>query len=289
MPEIPEMEIYEHYLNQLVKNKKISRVNVLRLKSINLESTVFSSQVMNKQITGIERQGKFLIFHLDDDNYLLTHMMLDGRLFYITNEDINQSMVMQSSAEDLKEMIKDLPGKPSVVFGLDDGSTLFFCNLTLGYLYYLGKDELEKKLQELGRDPLDPSFQAQEFAQLLEGKRGKIKPWLMNPRNISGVGNAYSNEALFQAGILPTRVISAISVEEKQALFRSLVEIINESIRLGGDMEEPFADWDDFTGGYNAHFKVYAREGVPCVNCREPIQKSEVGGRNSYFCPLCQK
>lgn len=290
MPEIPEMEIYKNYLNQWVKNKKITQVNVLRLQSINLESSVFRTEVINKRIIGVERQGKYLIFQLDDRNYLLAHMMLDGRLFYVRGEEvINRSIELQSSAEDLKELIKDLPGKPSVVFQLDDGSMLYFCNLTLGYLYYLGEDELEEKLRELGRDPLDPSFGAPDFARLLEGKRGKIKPWLMNPKNISGVGNAYSNEALFAAGLLPSRSIFTISSEERQTLFQSLVRIIKESIRLGGDMEEPFAVGDDFTGGYNAHFKVYGRAGEPCVICREPIRKTEVGGRMSYFCPHCQK
>jgi len=156
-----------------------------------------------------------------------------------------------------------LPGRASVVFGLSDGSVLFFCSLTLGYLHYLGQEQLERKLRELGKDPLDSKVSAQDFSQLLERKRGMIKPWLMNPKNISGVGNAYSNEALFSAGVLPTRLISQLSSNEKVTLFNSLVSIIKDSIRLGGDMEEPFAAWDDFTGGYNAYFKVYDRAGKP--------------------------
>ncbi|MDA8223991.1 DNA-formamidopyrimidine glycosylase family protein [Desulfosporosinus sp.] len=301
MPEVPEMEIYKNYLNQWVKDKKISRANVYRAKSVNLESKEFCTTVIGKQIKGILRQGKYLIFQLDDGHFLLTHMMLDGRLFLMTIESETpqenevsqaialQSEILQSDAEDLKQRFKDLPGKASVVFGLSDGSVLFFCNLTLGYLHYLGQEQLETKLRELGKDPLDPNFGAQNFAQLLEGKRGMIKPWLMNPKNISGVGNAYSNEALFSAGILPTRLISTISHLEKVNLFNSLVNCIRESIRLGGDMEEPFASWDDFIGGYNAYFKAYDRAGKPCLVCGETIQKSEVGGRNAFFCPHCQR
>lgn len=303
MPEIPEMEIYKDYLNRCVKGKRIDEVNVLRAKSVNLESTDFCQVVIGKLITEIMRRGKYLVFQLDDGHYLLTHMMLDGRLFYVTTENLetlqgstsNQSPkaliseIVHSNAEDLRQRIKGLPGKASIVFGLSDGSVLLFCRLTLGYLHYLGQDQLETKLRELGSDPLDPNFNAQGFSQLLEGKKGMIKPWLMNPKNIAGVGNAYSNEALFRAGILPTRSISGISLTDKMNLYNSLVTVVQDSIRLGGDMEEPFAPWDDFTGGYNPFFGVYDRVDKPCPVCHELIQTSVVGGRNAFFCSHCQK
>ncbi|MDP4126620.1 MAG: DNA-formamidopyrimidine glycosylase family protein [Bacillota bacterium] len=297
MPEIPEMEIYKDYLKKWVKDKRISEVNVLRNKSVNLESTDFCRIVIDKLIRDIIRMGKYLIFHLDDSHFLLTHMMLDGRLFLLPPQNTEKgqsgkelmSEIVNSSAEDLRERIKGLPGKPSVVFGLSDDSMLFFCSLTLGYLHYLTQDELENKLEELGSNPLDPNFDVQEFNRLLKGKKGMIKPWLMNPKNIAGVGNAYSNEALFRAGILPTRLISEISNVERVKLYDSLTAILGDSIRLGGDMEEPFAPWDNFTGGYNPHFKVYEQTGKACLNCHNIIKKSVVGGRNAFFCPNCQK
>ncbi len=296
MPEVPEMEIYKDYLNRWVKNKRISDVNVLRLKSVNLESTDFCRRVIGRLIKDITRRGKYLIFHLDDGHFLLTHMMLDGRLFLLPMENteighsVNElfSELVKSNVEDLRERIKELPGKPSIVFGLSEDSVLFFCSLTLGYLHYLRQDELEVKLKQLGIDPLAPTINAKALTQLLNGKKGMIKPWLMNPKNIAGVGNAYSNEALFGAGILPTRLISTISSAERVRLFECLIVILRDSIRLGGDMEEPFAHWDDFTGGYNSYFKVYDRAGKPCLVCQKVIQKSEVAGRNAFFCTHCQ-
>ena len=294
MPEIPEMEIYKDYLNKSVKDKQINEVNVLRVKSVNLESTDFCRIVIGKRIKDITRRGKYIVFHLDDGHFLLTHMMLDGRLFLLPLDDMKKgqamkelmSEVVNSEAEDLRQRFKELSGKPSVIFGLADDSVLFFCSLTLGYLHYLSQDELETKLGELGSDPLEPNFDAQEFLRLLEGKKGMIKPWLMNPKNI---GNAYSNEALFGAGILPTRLISTISSVDRVKLYDSLANILRDSIRLGGDMEEPFAPWDDFTGGYNPYFKVYDRSGKLCPVCQNVIEKSEVGGRNAFFCSHCQK
>ena len=199
------------------------------------------------------------------------------------------SEVVNGEAKELRQSIKELPGKPSVIIGLGDDLVLFFCSLTLGYLHYLSKDELEAKLGVLGSEPLNPNFDAQALIRLLKGKKGMIKPWLMNPKNIAGVGNAYSNEALFGAGILPTRLISAISVAEKVKLYDSLINSLRDSMRLGGDMEEHFAPWDDFTGGYNPYFKVYERSGKPCPVCHNVIEKSEVGGRNAFYCSACQK
>jgi formamidopyrimidine-DNA glycosylase len=299
MPEIPEMEIYKNYLNKWVKDKRINDVNVLRAKSVNLESQIFCRNVIGRTIKNVTRRGKYLIFHLDSGHFLLTHMMLDGRLYllpiesegredYLSAGDL-MSKIMKSDAETLKQQIKGLPGKPSVVFGLDSDRVLLFCSLTLGYLHYLSQDKLELKLDELGSDPLDPNFNTQELTQLLKGRKGMIKPWLMNPHNISGVGNAYSNEALFGSGILPNRIISAISSSERASLYNSLTTILRDSIRLGGDMEEPFAPWDDFTGGYNPFFKVYERSGKPCFVCQSIIQKTEIGGRNAFYCPNCQK
>lgn len=297
MPEIPEMEIYKDYLNKWVKDKRISDVHVLRVKSVNLESTDFCRCVIGKRIKDITRRGKYIIFHLDDGHFLLTHMMLDGRLFLLPLKDTKEGQsikelvneIVHSEAENLRPRIKGLPGNPSAIFGLSDDTVLFFCSLTLGYLHYLTKDELETKLGVLGSEPLDPNFDAQSFIQLLQGKKGMIKPWLMNPKNIAGVGNAYSNEALFGAGILPNRLISTISLAERIKLYDSLINVLQASIRLGGDMEESFAPWDDFTGGYNLFFKVYDRSGKPCLVCQNVIEKSEVGGRNAFFCTVCQK
>lgn len=292
MPETPEMEIYKNYLNKWVKGKRIIDINVFRAKSINLESEEFCQLIIGKNIQDISRRGKYLVFYLEDHRYLLTHMMLDGRLYYLPTENIEMgslSEVMHSDAEDLKQKVNELPGKASVVFGLSDGSALFFCSLTLGYLHYLDKDLLDKKLRELGKDPLDPNFVTEDFIQLLEGKRGMIKPWLMNQKNIAGVGNAYSNEGLFGCGILPTRLISSLSMDEKVSLYQSLVTVLRDSIRLGGDMEEKFAPWDDFIGGFNQCFQVYDRAGEPCRSCNGVIQKKEIGGRNAFICVHCQK
>ncbi len=295
MPEIPEVELYKDNLSQTIVNKFIHQVMVYREKSINLPIADFNRALTNARIIEIQRRGKYIIIVLDQ-GYLLAHMMLDGRLFYLspqTREAYNipigelDSQTFADSAI-FKERIPALPGKPSVLVVLNDGSLLFFCQLTLGYLHYLDKHGLEQHLSKLGREPLDPSFQVVDFKRLLQGKRGMIKPWLMDQKNLAGIGNAYSNEALFKARILPTRQIRDLSESEIEKLYYELQNVLRESIAKGGDMEEPFSPDDQKTGGFNPFFAVYDRENEPCPVCSEMLHRKEVGGRNAFYCVNCQ-
>jgi formamidopyrimidine-DNA glycosylase len=291
MPEIPEMELYKRNLNSTIQGKRISEIWVYRSKSINYEPEVFQKQLTHTMITSVDRMGKYLIFNLSNELKLLAHMMLDGRLYYLTRKNSLLERSDFEDADDLRKKVAGLSGKPSVVIEFEEGSLLFFCRLTLGYLRLYSEKELEPILSELGPDPLKPGFRGDEFSQLLgkASQRGRIKPWLMQQKNISGVGNAYSNESLFGAGILPTRIIETISPSDRLKLFGALREVLEESIRCGGDMEEPFTPDDHFTGGFNPHFQVYERAGKPCVRCGTPIIKEEIGGRNAFYCPQCQR
>lgn len=296
MPEIPEMELYKNRLNALVKGQKVRQVLIYRDKSVNLPSEKFVRCVEGAVIEEVKRRGKYLIFDLDSENYLLAHMMLDGRLFYVSREERKTHQIFAGAKvtpdsdpiEELRAKIPRLPGKPSVVFIFNDEGLLFFCQLTLGYLHYLDEKSLRGKIASLGPEPLDPAFKEEDLTQLLDRKRGMVKPWLMNQENLAGVGNAYSNEALFKAGILPVRPVASLDEGEKKRLFNALREIMRESIDKGGDMEEPFMAEDHHTGGFIPHFKVYDRAGQPCLVCNSPVRREEVGGRNAFFCPECQ-
>lgn len=292
MPEIPEMELYKNHLNRWVRGKKILGVRIYRAKSINRSENEFIPGIQGSELQEIERHGKFLLLKLDKGQKLLTHMMLDGRLYYLPGDlaRVKLGHDLIEDPEELKRRVEGLPGKPSVLFAFEDGSLLFFCQLTLGYLHLYGPNELIPFLEELGPDPLDSNFTKEEFRKRLAmgTRRSKIKPWLIQQKNLAGIGNAYSNESLFLARLLPVRALGSLCEEEMTDLYIALIGVLKHSIELGGDMEAPFMPGDELTGGFNPYFQVYERAGQPCNVCGEVIRKEEIGGRNAFYCPNCQ-
>lgn len=268
MPEIPEMETYKNLLERSVLVKQIKKAEVNRPKTLNLPADEFISKVEGQFIKSVGRRAKFIIFELTDGNFLLAHMMLGGR------------MTLTPADEEVKAQ---------VVLILNDSNKLNFSDMRLGYLHYHTPFELEEELRDLGVEPLSAEFTWQRFGQLLSGRRGTIKPFLMEQKYIAGIGNAYSNEILFLSRIMPDRKISGLKDEEKQVLFEKIPHELRKAVEQGGYIETPFAVWDDKSGGMLDKFKVYDREGEACLVCGNTIKRTEIGGRNAFYCDVCQK
>jgi len=288
MPEIPEMEIYKNYLNQYAAGKQITDVRVERPRSINRAVEEFAGLVRGTRIEKAERRAKFLMLRLGNGWYLLTHMMLDGRLFYgppgfDRTAEGQTGPEIPGSPEGPR-----LPGKAHVVLELNDNHSLYFCELRLGYLHLLEAAELNRVTAGLGIEPLGPDYSWSNFTGLLAGRRGKIKPFLIEQKYLAGLGNAYSNEVLFAAGIMPDRPVAALKEGEQRKLFEVIPDTLQAAIRLGGYIEEPFTAGDTLSGGYIPHFRVYDRGGEPCFVCGTPISEVKLSGRWTYFCGQCQ-
>jgi len=245
LPEIPEMENYKKMLIRTIVGKPIISALVERERSINKTVSEFTAAVAGQSIDRVSRRAKYLIFHLSGGLYLLSHMMLNGRLF--------------------------------------------FCDLRLGFVHLLTWDELEAELAGLGIEPLSSDFTWQAFAGLMERRRGVVKPLLIEQKIIAGIGNAYSNEILFAAGIMPDRTAPAIAEKELQRLWEAIPRVLQKGINNGGYIEEPYTDWDKLSGGQIPHFMVYDRGGQACKVCGTPIQESKLNGRWTYYCTICQR
>ncbi len=278
MPEIPEMEIYKDYLQNNVADKTIGDVKVHRPRSINVPEETLRDRLVHNSIQQVSRRAKYLIYELGGGLYLINHLMLDGRLYYFPQGTEEPGVVFPIT----------LPGKPHVEVVFDDKSVLYFCDLRLGYLHLIDRGVLNGILDSVGIEPLGEEFNWQTFLHVIHGRRGMIKPFLMNQKAITGIGNAYSNEILFASGLLPDRTISTLAEEELQRLYPSITRVLRDALEKGGYIEEPFAPWDNFTGGAIPHFKVYDRANEPCRICGTLIVRKEIGGRNAFYCPVCQ-
>ncbi|RXT07798.1 bifunctional DNA-formamidopyrimidine glycosylase/DNA-(apurinic or apyrimidinic site) lyase [Ammoniphilus sp. CFH 90114] len=268
MPELPEMETYRKLLTEQLQGATITRVQIEREKSVNVAKDSFIRTVEGSRILSVTRRAKHLLFQLDNGFVLLLHLMLGGWM-YLGNETDKPERTFQ------------------VILSFGDRS-LYFIGLRLGYLHLLSPAEVEERLKPLGPEPLSPMLSESSFQARLKGKKGRLKTTLVDQKWIAGIGNCYSDEISYQAGLLPHRSMNELQGEEIRRLYLAIQSVLQEAIGYGGYMEHPLFLEDRLTGGYNDQCKVYDREGEPCLRCSHGIVKEELSSRKTFYCPNCQ-
>ena len=272
MPEMPEVETIKRDLEKRVKGKKIDRVIIKNKKSVKLPApTEFIRRMEGKVFIRVERRGKFLLLGLDSEDSLVIHLKLTGRLIY------------SKKGEELDYT--------RVVFVFQDHTQLSFTDVRgFGGIWLIPDRDFQRipTLDNLGPEPLEESFTVAKFRELLKGKRGKIKSLLMDQEFIAGVGNIYSQEALFLSQIHPERSPSSLAEEEIEKLYKNLRQILKEAISYRGSSVDAYVDLEGKKGNFESQLKVYGREGKACSKCGATIKRIDISGRGTYFCPNCQ-
>jgi formamidopyrimidine-DNA glycosylase len=266
MPELPEVETIKQELEKAVLGKKITEIIVNNPKVIKQpEPGEFAKLLKNTTVKHILRKAKLLILELSSGKSLAVHLRMTGQLVYPGN------------------------GKTSrVSFKFSDGKFLDYNDRRmLGELRLVDDWHSLKFIKELGPEPFEIS--PEKFSQLLDKKKTKIKPLLMDQKFISGVGNLYAAEALFRASIHPERNALSLSAKERGNLLKEIKQTLNESILHKGSSIDQYVQVSGERGGYVKYHKVYGREGKPCLACKTSIKRIAQGGRGTYFCPNCQK
>lgn len=178
-----------------------------------------------------------------------------------------------------------------IQFALADGRSLQYVDVRrLGTVALMSADAFANWLAALGPEPLDPALSAESFSGILRGSRRAVKTVLMDQKRLAGVGNIYSNEALFRAGIRPARRASRLTRRESDALLVALRAVLSESIALRGTTFRDFQDAYGRRGGFASQLRVYGRGGRPCVDCGATLQETQrLEGRSSVWCRACQR
>ena len=271
LPEMPEVETIKLQLREKVKGKRIERIQVILdkpLKGITVEE--FKDRVEGSSIKEIRRRAKILIIGLSTGESLLIHLKLTGRLLYLKPDE-------------------PIEKHTHLIFHLSGGRQLRFWDLRqFGYVKLIsGELAEEPKLKELGPEAI--GLNLDEFRRLLAGKRsGKIKPLLMNQNFIAGIGNIYSDEVLFYAGIHPARNVATLTVKEVVKLHEGIKKILPAAVRYGGSSVDDYVDLYGEQGNYVMYHRAYRRTGEPCERCGVAIKRIKLGGRSAHFCPRCQ-
>ncbi|WP_223590875.1 DNA-formamidopyrimidine glycosylase [Neobacillus bataviensis] len=269
MPELPEMENYVILLNERIAGQIITDVQVNREKSINLNPTLFINTIKQQKVLNISRRGKHLLFQLQNGQILLLHLMLGGWMFY------------GSEAEKPKRTVQI-----RLSFGLNH---LYFIGLRLGYLHLYSQSEVEKELSHLGPEPLSNDFTVNDFLLRIKKKHGRLKTTILDQEFIAGIGNCYSAEICFHAKILPTKDIDDINEVGRSQLYQSMKFVLQEALKHGGYLENPFYNGDKLTGSFYKIRKVYDRKGEACTRCGAKIIEEMISSRKTFYCPDCQK
>jgi formamidopyrimidine-DNA glycosylase len=269
LPELPEMENYKLLLNQKIAGRSVTDIQINREKSVNLNPELFRKTVLHQNIININRRGKHLLFQLQNGHVLLLHLMLGGWMYYGTEEDKPKRTI-----------------QVQLSFGNEH---LYFIGLRLGYLHLYRNVEAEEKLGHLGPEPLQRDFTEGDFLKRISAKHGRLKTTLLDQDFIAGIGNCYSAEICFHAGILPTKDIDDLSENDRLQLYQSIKQVLPDAISHGGYMENPLFKGDNKTGGFYPVRKVYDREGESCKRCGATIVMETISSRKTYYCPNCQK
>lgn len=278
MPELPEVEVIRRDLEREVVGRKIKHVDVDAMRSVRRHRMrkQFTGQLTGRKITGVERRGKYLIVHLDSEDVLVIHLGMSGQLLRARTSKEKQ------------------PKHTHVVVTFTQGGQLRFVDpRTFGEMFVTSPEELENEVDELkhlGIDPLETALSWEQFGQLVAQRHAKLKPMLMDQKVLAGIGNIYSDEILFAAGLRWDRMSDSLSAQEIRRLYRALIEILQDAVKYRGSTldDNGYVDLFGKSGEYREHHKVYARDGEPCRRCRHPLVKQRVGGRSTFFCEACQ-
>jgi len=277
MPELPEVELVARSLDTLVRGRRVLAAELLR-PGLAPGSTPeeFARALRNKNIEGVTRRGKHILFNLEGSLVLIVHLRMTGR-FLLLPED------------------RELPKHTHAVFYLGDGRRLAFNDQRhFGFMKLCEADGLErtKELRALAPEPFSEFFDDEYLRSVLARSRRTLKETLLDQKKVTGLGNIYAAEVLFRARANPLAVAAEFSRRRVPALRRAILEVLAESIALGSTMnvDPENIDGSYYGGAYEGRWRVYDREGESCVRCRRArVRRVVQSGRSTYFCPRCQR
>jgi formamidopyrimidine-DNA glycosylase len=286
MPELPEVETIRIQLNQVLKGLKINDVEILKPKSFQGDK----KKIIGKTIKEIQRRAKIILIELEGGLALAIHLKLTGQLIYRRPEE----KVLTEAQKNGPFTVGELPNKYTrVIISFNNGSKLFFNDLRIfGWIKVIKDWQNLPEIKRIGPEANDEkAFTLPYFQQILASSKKPVKLVIMDQEKLAGVGNIYANEALFVAGVKPTRPANRLIKKEIERLRNSIISILRQAVAHQGtsDKDEAYRQISGEKGHYQNFLKVYGRNGEKCLKCGTLIKRIKLGGRGTFYCPQCQK
>ncbi|HEY9305355.1 MAG TPA: DNA-formamidopyrimidine glycosylase [Mycobacterium sp.] len=278
MPELPEVEVVRRGLQAYVVGRTITAVRVHHPRAVRRHEAGpadLTARLLDAQITGTDRRGKYLWLTLDGgDCALVVHLGMSGQMLLGT----------VPNAKHLR-----------IAAVLDDGTTLSFVDQRtfggwqLADLVDVDGSVVAAPAAHLARDPLDPRFDVGGVVNVLRRKHSEIKRQLLDQTVVSGIGNIYADEALWRAKVNGARRADALTRKQLTAVLEAAAEVMRDALAQGGtSFDSLYVNVNGQSGYFERSLNVYGREGKPCKRCGAVIRRDKFMNRSSFYCPRCQ-
>jgi len=272
MPELPEVETIRRQLAPVVAGRELTALEILDPRwCLPLAPEAVREALEGRRVERLGRRGKYLVWELEDEAFLLMHLRMTGVV-----------------------LLDPPPDAPyvRVRFVFDSGvHELRFCDprrFGTGELA-LGRDALDAFFAvRLGVEPLGDELTGEALRRLARGRRAPVKAFLLDQRRIAGVGNIYADEALFRARVHPLRPAGSLTRAQCEALAAAVRDALSAGLAAGGATIDDFRHADGVSGGFQHEFLVHRRRGEPCPECGSEVVKFVAAGRGTYACETCQ-
>jgi formamidopyrimidine-DNA glycosylase len=298
MPELPEVETVRMGLEPALVGRVINRVILNRADLRFPFPDRFIERLTGARVSSLERRAKYLVAHLSTEEALVMHLGMTGR-FHVQDRGDNRPHLLGDYEYDYPSEAAGDGKHAHAVFELRGGGRVIYSDpRRFGYMLLIPEIELldHPALRGLGVEPLSQDLTAAYLAERAAGRRTDLKAFLMDQRNVAGLGNIYVLEALHAAGLKPSRSVSTLATRtgkptpRAERLAETIRQVLTAAVAAGGSTLRDYRQADGSTGSFQKTFRIYGRSGEPCLTpgCRGTVRRIIQGGRSSFFCPVCQ-
>jgi formamidopyrimidine-DNA glycosylase len=299
LPELPEVETVRTGLEPVLTGRSFVRVEQRRPDLRFPLPERFAERLTGRRVLRLDRRAKYILIHLDSDEVLAMHLGMTGRLI-VSHGGSGAGQISALTLGQYQYQHNKDARHDHLVFTMSDGAVVTYNDARrFGYMTLIPERELDQDafFAGLGVEPLSDRLNGSYLAQRAHGRRTDLKAFLMDQRIVAGLGNIYVCEALFRAGLAPTKAAARLATRSgapTPAAERLAVEIkavLADAIRAGGSTLRDYKRADGTAGLFQNEFSVYGREGEPCVKsgCRGTVRRTTQGARSTFYCAVCQR
>lgn len=272
MPELPEVETVRRGLEKLILGKKITTIDIRYPKMIKTDLDQFQKELPGQVVKSMGRRGKYLLFYLTD-KILISHLRMEGKFFYYPDQVPERKHA-------------------HVFIHFEDGGTLVYEDVRkFGTMELLAPEISEAYFvsKKLGPEPTKQDFDLENFIAALKKSKKPIKSHLLDQTLVAGLGNIYVDEVLWRAKVHPSRTSNSLTAQVARKVHDETINVLGQAVEKGGSTIRTYTNAFGEDGSMQDFHQVYDKTGQACSRCGTIIEKIQLGGRGTHFCPKCQR